>query len=689
MDKRGENHVWLSLCKPDGRDCLRSTCIVLATGAVAILALTLRIPRAGSFALAVPALLAMVLFPGMVLALLLRWDCREQDPPGHLAVWAAAGLSVLAGLGFIGIRTGVTLSGLMTITMMLYAAGMLAIAIRFFSNSTRSEGMEYRKVAVIILVCVAVTLALATLFTPRDTDDWFYLAHIRDYVNDIPINSENAIFDGGQPASPRAWYGGWWVAEAMLSRAAGVDPVRFHQVLLPLLLLPFAVFALFMLAREIFRSEKAAYLACFLQVVFFISSAYPSDSAGWAFLCRTAQDKTVACLIMVPVVTALALRLWKRISCWEWREDSGSYWRLWALYGFCLVGSTLVHPMAAVWSAVAILPFLAVEALRDRRRRTAMALVLILIPFVVSGLILMEGRMATISTLEGRVAGPHEGKGVSSFFAPHFPGGGGRFKAGDRVLAISERLHIGHPLLVTRYPLAMLGLVLTFVLLKYIRRSSAARYLAVLTFTVLLFTFAPGIANLTSAAITRKMLYRLTWLLPWGLTTAFVLTRISPRARWAWLIAILVALAICKGNPTNYFTSLYAARDTARTKPELAEVLRALKEEPSPQGVVLASAQASLRVPGFAGDAYPVTFRLEGPRTQADLRDLFQNLRLEGRVREEIEALGVRYVIAEKSLPLGQGFERGAAWVQPVYGNRGYGLYKIEFPGPADGPSRD
>ena len=185
---------------------------------------------------------------------------------------------------------------------------------------------------------------------------------------------------------------------------------------------------------------------------------------------------------MVPVVTALALRLWKRISCWEWREDSGSYWRLWALYGFCLVGSTLVHPMAAVWSAVAILPFLAVEALRDRRRRTAMALVLILIPFVVSGLILMEGRMATISTLEGRVAGPHEGKGVSSFFAPHFPGGGVQ---GGRtgVLAISERLHIGHPLLVTRYPLAMLGLVLTFVLLEYIRRSSAARYLAVLTFT--------------------------------------------------------------------------------------------------------------------------------------------------------------------------------------------------------------
>ncbi len=610
-------------------------------------------------------------------------------PVELIAATAAAGIAALSLSGFSGVLANTTLARLMLAAapVGVLMAAALALMLRRQEGHMGIESARGR--LAVCLVLAAVALALATLATPRDIDDWFYLAHIRDYVNDIPINSEDAIFDNGLPASPRAWYGGWWVAEAMLSRASGVDPVRLHQVLLPVLLLPFAVFALFALAKEVLGSEKIAYLACFLQVVFYISSAYPSDSAGWAFLCRTAQDKAVACLIMVPVVAALALRLWKRMTHWEWEGRAGPTWGLFGLYGFSLVGATLVHPMAAVWSSLAVVPFLVVETLRHRRRRTGAALLLILVPFVVSGLILIEGRVAAISTLEGRAAGPHEGRGVPSFFEPYFPGGSGRFKAGDRVLALSEDLHIGHPLLITRYPLAMLGLGLTLVLVKYVRRSAAARYLAVLTLSVLALTFMPGLANLTSAVITRKMLYRLTWLLPWGLTTAFVLSRISARIRWAWLIAILLALAVCRGNPANYFTSLYAMRDNARTNPHLKEVLRVLAAEPAPQGVVLASRQTSLRIPGFVGDAYPLVFRAEGARKPQEIRDLFQNGSLEGPVREEIEALRVRYVIAEKSRSLGQAFIRGAAWAHPVAINKQYGLWRVDLAAPADSAAGD
>lgn len=630
-----------------------------------------------------------LVFPGATLLSLMQFCTDDSHILEVLAICAAVSLTILSTLGFAGafVHTELTVLSQVFLTANL----VLAVAILII-NLRRANLLKYPelgKTASVILLLAAIALASTTLFTPRDIDDWFYLAHIRDYVNDIPINSENAIFDNGQPASPRAWYGGWWVAEAMLSRATGMDPVRLHQVMLPLLLLPFSVFALFTLARQIFRSDKVAYLACFLQVVFFLSSAYPSDSAGWAFLCRTAQDKTVACLIMVPVVTALALRLWRRMTGWEWREDGGSHWGLFALYVLCLVGSTLVHPMAAVWSGIAILPFIVIETIRDRRRRTAIALVLILIPFVVSGLILLEGRMATVSTLEGRAAGPHEGKGIASHFAPYFPGGGGRFRAGDRVLVLSDRLHIGHPLLITRYPLATLGLVLSFVLLRYVRQSGAARYLVVLTFSVLILTFVPGVANLTSAAITRKMLYRLTWILPWGLTTAFVLSRISPRIRWAWLLAAVIALAACRGNPADYFASLSAMRNTARTSPDLEEVLHSLAAEPVPQGVVFASSQASLRIPGFVGDAYPVTFRYEGARTAEEIRDLFQYGALEGPVRQELEALGARYVIAEKSRSLGRGFEVGTEWAHPVYGNKNYGLWRIDLAPPSDRPPGD
>ncbi len=663
--------------------------VFMIVGLMAVAALTGRLGPTVPSLLRALLSLALILVPGAALTLLIRPGAEERHPLEGLAVGAAVGLALLSMLGFVGILTALSLTALIHIMMGVHLVLAAALTIMLFRSEARLGPREYRKAAVIILVCAAVMLAFTTLLTPRDTDDWFYLAHIRDYVNDIPINSESAFFDNGQPASPRAWYGGWWVAEAMLSRASGVDPVRFHQVYLPILLLPLAVFALFTFARRIFGSEKIAYLACFLQVVFYVSSAYPSDSAGWAFLCRTAQDKTVACLIMVPAVTALALRLWKRVSTWEWREESRWSWRLWILYAFCLTGSTLVHPMAAVWSGVAIVPFIAIETMRNRKRRTALGFALVLIPFVVSGLILIEGRVATVSTLEGREAGPHEGGGVSSYFDPHFPGSGGRFSAGDRVIALSERMHVGHPLLITRYPLAILGLILTFLLLKYVRQSNAARYLAVLTFTVLALTFVPGLANLTSAVITRKMLYRLTWILPWGLTTAFILKRIARRTIPAWVIAVLLALAVCRGNPANYFASLSATRDSGRTRPELEDVLGALAMEPSPQGVVLGSGQTNLRIPGFVGDAYPVTFRTEGQRSHAEIRDLFQTGPLEGLVREEIEALGVRYVIAEKSMSLGRGFMAGTAWTRPIHSNDAYGLWKIEFPDSVTQPSGD
>jgi hypothetical protein len=621
--------------------------------------------------------IGLIILPGAALVFLTGVRAGSSHPIVVLGISAATGLAILSALGFLAILSRMRLAAIAQFVMV----AQIAIAAIFILMSFRlREGIEnrgFRRISAIVLVVIAVALAFTTILTPRDDDDWFYLAHIRDYVNGIPINSEDAVFDSGLPASPRAWYGGWWVAEAILSKAGGVDPVRFHQVLLPILLLPFSVFALFTLARQVFGSDKIAYLACFLQVIFFISSAFPSDSAGWAFLCRTAQDKTVACLIMVPVITALALALWTRISSTEWGSEPGSWWGLACLYGFCLVGATLVHPMAAVWSGIAIIPFIALETLRDRRRRTAAGLAIILIPFLISGPILLEGRGATVATLEGRQPGPHEGMGMTSVLKPDFPDASRRFEAGDRVLALSDRISIGHPLLITRYPLAMLGLVLSFVLLKYVRESPAARYLAVLTVTVLLLTFLPGLAGIVSAVITWKMLYRLTWLLPWGFTIAFVLTKLARRAAWAWVIAVALALLLCKGNPLNYFAGLRATRDMARTSPELTEVLRVLAGQPAPQGVVLASAQTSQRIPAFAGDAYPVAFRSEGPMTHEDLRDLFQTGNLSEAVRKRIEAIGVRYVLAEKSRSLGRAFELGVPWATLVYENKGYGLWRI------------
>jgi hypothetical protein len=674
----GEDKIGASLGDPAQGTRSHGALAGILMGTVAIVALTGLAAPAASHVLAFPLLLAIILFPGIVITRLCG-EPRNLHPLMRLALWFVVGLAMLAVVGFIGIVTRMPLSLLMTITVFAYAAGMVAAIIMLFQGKGMQGSSDYNRIAAAILIVTAIALAIGTLATPRDSDDWFYLAYIRDYVNDIPLNSMDAIFDAGHQASPRAWYGGWWVAEAMLSRAVGIDPVGLHQVIMPILLLPFAVLALFTLADRVFRSERMAYLALFLQVVFYLSSALPSDSAGWAVLCRTAQDKTVSGFIMVPIVTVLALDLLRTMSSRERKRDESSHWGLALLYGLCLAGATLVHPMAAIWSAIAVLPFMVVETIRQRRRSIGSALLLAVIPFILCAAILLEGRVATVSTLEGRELGPHEGKGLSSFFEPEFPGAGVRPEAGDRVLELSAKIHIGHPLLVTRYPLAMLGFVLTFLLLKYVRQSEAARYLVVVTFSIMVLTFVPGLANITSAVVTRKMLYRLTWLLPWGLTTAFVLDRIVPRARWEWLVAVLLALAVARGNPANYFSYLSGTRNTGRADRELEEVLHVLAAEPRPQGVVLASHETSLRIPGFVVDAYPVTFRSGGPRTPDEIRDLLATGELEGRVREEIETLGVQYVIARKSRSLAKSLERGAPWVQSVYENKDYGLWRVDL----------
>ena len=118
-----------------------------------------------------------------------------------------------------------------------------------------------------------------------------------------------------------------------------------------------------MLAREVFHSEKIALAATGLHVLFLISSAYPHRQAGWTMLCWAAQDKTVSFAVMTPVVIAFALMFIRRFS-----DASFGKGRYLVLYAIALIGASLVHPLAIVWCAVAIIPFALIETLRGRGR---------------------------------------------------------------------------------------------------------------------------------------------------------------------------------------------------------------------------------------------------------------------------------------------------------------------------------
>jgi hypothetical protein len=629
--------------------------------------------------------LSVVLFPGLALYRLVAPVKGRWSLPELITMWCIGGLACLTAVSFAGILLRLRLSSMIWITGVVYVALLSAVildAARLRGGEARRDRGGLGRVDPWVLVLIGLSLALAftTLYTARDNDDWFYLSYIGDYLTDQPVNSQDAMLGPGWPAPVRAWYGSWWVTEAMLSRATGVPPIPCHQTYLRLFMLPLAVLALFTLARRIFGSDRAAYLACFLQMVYYLSSAYPTDSAGWGLLSRIAQDKSLA--FFVPTMAAVALGA--DLLPGRGRDKARDLRSGYLFYILAVIAASLIHPLGLVWTAIGLVPIAFIECLRRRDKTAVKHLVLILIPLVMFGAILSGAREEAAGVLEERGSGPRPEKEGQPLWAPYLPGERFSFSAGDRTLELADGRVIAHPLLVTRFPMALLGLALTFAVARKVRTDFAARFLVVMTGSAAVLAFVPGVAGVTAGFINERMLYRLTWLFPWGLVIALFLLQLGLRLRWCWLVALVLALALARGVPQNYFRTLLTGRLQGRLSPELGEVFDALDREPSPKGLVLASSGPSLMLPAVTSGAYPLYVNPayttgggdERIRSGKDLTMLLSS----GRVDEVLPVcrdMKCRYILIERTRPLANALRQPDPRFQELFENKTYALYRI------------
>jgi hypothetical protein len=627
--------------------------VAIALGTIAILALLGILRPLPAYVGFFAGALAIVLFPGALLTLAAPSFTASLSLPELLALRFVLGTGILAVCGLGGLASHGRVGHILIALAIGYACAVVLIAARLILRRpperppVKQQNGSARRLVSILILGAAIGAGLLTLFTPRDVDDWHYLAYIRDFAADHPLRSENAVIDMGHPAPARIWYASWWAAEAMLSRATGVDPVPCHQIYLPVLIAPFAVLAVFFMAKQVFRSERAALVGAALQVLFYLSSAYPYNSPGWMVFCRSSQDKALACFVAVPVVVALALRFMRERSGDGGAIRSGTL----TLYVFALAAAVLIHPLALVWSGVAVVPFALLEAARQKSRAAMATLGLLVAPLVVSGALVASGmsevsgelgikaarqtreakQAQVVSELEDRdKTEAAEGlPGPAHFYLPgsSFPWASSK---GDFSTTLRRRGEpiAANPSYITRYPLAAAGLILTCLLFIYVRRSRSARFLVATTLTIIVLAFVPGVAALSARALTWKLVYRLAWMLPWGLTLGFFAARVRLRGLTArapsWVpsavILVAVTLALARGNPANYVRSLLEFRSLERPQPVEVDALRALGREPAPQGVVLASQGMSGMIPAFVADAYPATYRGEGalPRKRTE-----------------------------------------------------------------------
>jgi hypothetical protein len=526
------------------------------------------------------------------------------------------------------------------------------------------------------LLAIAIGAALLTLVTPRDFDDWFYLAYIRDYVAGKPLGAEDALFDMGIPAPPRIWFGAaWWVLEAIVSKASSLDPVACRQVYMPILTLPFAVLALFTLCKSVFRSISVGLLAVSLQVLFYLSSAFPQKSVGWFFFCRIAQDKAVSFFVIAPFVAALGLRMMQQ------RTDQGDGYpkNLYGLYWLAAVTSFLVHGMGPVWCGLLILPALLAEWLRNRDRIPVRKMAMLIMPILACWLVLAFARGLMGGFFQ--VPGPDPAPVSDAVSGLYLPGNNFGFLMETRspvVWIFREGLTILNPLYVIRYPLAIAGVVLTFLLIPQLKSAFAARFIFSVTLTALFLTYTPIGAAAASSLMTSKLLFRLSWLFPWGLTVAFFLRRIRLRPLFLWLMVAAIGLGLARGNPKNYADPLSAIRSRNRPSAEAVDALQFLASEPSPQGAVFAPDAVSRMIAGYLPDATPVTFRDEGPLSRDETEEMATSWRKRWLFFKAVRGLSIRYVLLETGSPLGRNLARKGSAFTLRHSNDVYSLWRVE-----------
>jgi hypothetical protein len=628
--------------------------------------------------------LTVILFPGLALTHLVAGRALKQDTlPERLAVWFVAGIGVLSLIGLLGLVLKLYLRDVIVICILAYAALIVVLVLRAVATRGRVGGGEPGRARLqvspiaVLLIAVAVGMALITLVTPRDYDDWYYLAYIKDYTAGKQLASEDAIFDMGNPVTPRIWFGGgWWVLEAMLARVCGADPIACHQIYLPILVLPFAVFAVYTLARRLFRSAWPALLACGFQMLFYLSSAYPFKSTGWMVFARMAQDKTVACFVVAPVAAALALRLFGGQSEHSGPRPKGPTF----IYWIVALTSALVHGMGPVWCGLFIVPFAMVEWLRTRTRAATLTSVKAILPILACAAILMSvrGLLKQVVIMEPQDIIPAPGP-LAGLYLPGMP-----FKLGtDTTNPIAWMFHESfftlNPLFIMRYPIAIAGLVLTFALSLYVRSSLAARFLLALTASVLLLVFTPfGIAFVASV-ITQRLVFRLIWIMPWGLIIAFFIARLRLRPVLNFLVLAAAVLALAGGNPANYGALFAKMHGRNRPSPDAAAVFGYLASKPTPQGVILASEATGRMIPAFLPDAYPVNFRELGPIDREKLAQVMATEHIGQEFIGEMDQHRVGYIVIEANAPLAKALDEDNARFVLEYSNPSYRVWRRDL----------
>lgn len=551
-------------------------------------------------------------------------------------------------------------------------------------------------------IAVAATTVIAMVYRSftwhGGSDDLSFLGYLRaTSLGSYP--SVNPFMAGDLPVNLRWRFSGWTGISGVLSHLGDADPQMVLRRVLPVILLLFAVSALYLLARVLSGDRMLAVLAAFAVLVVPIITG-TSGKTDFKFIYKDiGYDKYAALLIFAPVAAALLITFYRSRS-----RSTG------ILVSVVVWASLFTHAVIMIEGIAILLLFVVIDGIvtRPPQWRAAAGWVLVVLSpiLVTAALASFSGeRQGTVASdvaelsdiaEKSRQIGPIEIWVPLPSMTPAevlaaqpeeapivFSRGYANTPAGRIVAFLPNGWPIAYPgaLRNTRY------LIVAFALLTIVvgrRRDGVALWIVAASAAALSVYVVPPAAALAARFLTPWQLYRFAWELPVPLMVAWLASTWLKNTKWTAHKGI--ALGVLLG--LVFAWSSHSTLLRTGPSPSSQRLTTTLEQFEGYSGVMLAPSTImngavsmwpdllAVSHRGFStmSNAFAVSRQDEALERYADARRFFRSIPTSERLAT-LDRYDVRYVVIHKDNT--DQFDLGALGLNRIKAvGQGYVLYE-------------
>lgn len=324
-------------------------------------------------------LTGLALLPFVIGMLYTRW--HKQPENGILCNWIAGVVIIWAILQLLIVPCTYLKIRFTTVTIAALALLVVLIVISLWINRDRCgkvcgkfiETVRHTPWITLLLFCViGFQIYMYTFYMHVDDDDAFYLATSTTTIQSDSLYQVNPYTGDAYATFPARYVlSPFPVFIAFLSKVSGIHAAVLAHTILPAVLLVAAYGVFGMIGMRLFEQnrEKTAYFVLIAAVIQMFSLT-TARTQGTVMLIRIWQGKAVLASTLLPLLFYMGMKLyWK-----EWEKAD------WVFLVSILLACCLVSSMGIMLGAIMTGIMGLIVAIRERRLRTLIGMLLCCIP---------------------------------------------------------------------------------------------------------------------------------------------------------------------------------------------------------------------------------------------------------------------------------------------------------------------